>query len=566
MEEVVEMSEESQIILVKRKKFAWIAVAAMVVGAIVGSGIVRHSVNWPGTGGTYAIFGVLLVWIVFFIIGIAMCDNVSMMPEKGGVYAWSRKTMGRFWGIQIGWIYLVGFICLSVILSWFAYENTLLALVYFFPQKEALLAATIFSIIIPMLFIAIFTFVITLGVKKTTQIIVGFFTVKVTMWLTIVGIGLLHFEPSVAKNTPNMDPLVAILSVGLLSLFAMNGIDAVSVTSDDIHKPGKNYLKGVIVGMLIVLLLYLSAVIVIMGLVGQEGAKYYMDNGGITAIFLNELSVPSPVLLVFMVISIIGTLFINMYMLVRLCGAMAENGDFFFSKHAQKHLKEEKKEKGIDQVEMPLIAIIISTLIYGIFFVLIFIENTIDPENTFVLYVIDQFTLYPFLVVLFFIALTNFKAHHKGLAKKRRVEKQEYKWMRGQIIPVLGMLAVAFIIGLSIYMMIVKPSNQLPGPGESYAWQFWTILGLIFPTFMVVPGLLYWTLIGKKKSLPVEYVTKDLIKQELKEKKTKEKQAKKEEKRQQKAKSKKEKKVKEPKPKKEKKAKKGENQEDTRED
>ena len=124
-----------------------------VVGAIVGSGIVRHSHKWIAEGGTFAILGLLMVWVAYFVVGLAMCDNVSMMPEKGGTYAWARKTMGRFAGSQVGWLYLVGFTCLSVILSWLAYKYSLLAMIYYFPSKTALLGAMIFSIIIPMFFI-----------------------------------------------------------------------------------------------------------------------------------------------------------------------------------------------------------------------------------------------------------------------------------------------------------------------------------------------------------------------------------------------------------------------------
>jgi APA family basic amino acid/polyamine antiporter len=523
----------------KLKKFTTIVVIAAVVNAIVGSGIVRHSLKWVGEGGSYALAGLLLVWIVFIIVGLAMSDNVSMMPEKGGVYIWSRKTMGRFAGNQVGWIYLVGFTCLSVILSWLAYENTLIAVQYFLPGQSAVLGATIFSIIIPMFFIVVFTFIFTLGIKNTTQVLIAFFTIKVTMWLTIVGIGLLHFEPTAAVNTPEttLDPLYATLSTGLLTLFAMQGIDAVSVISGDIHKPGKNYAKGVVVGMIIVLLLYLSTVIVIFGLVGQGGAQSILSTGGnIADVFEGALSVPTPVLLVFLVISIIGTLFINMYFLIRVSGAMAENNDFFFGKHARKQLEKTQSLKPSDKPEVPITSIIASTLIYAVFFVLIFLENLIDSDTGFVVYVIDKLALWPFLIILFFIALTNFKAHRMGLGKKRREEKGEFKLTRGYVLPILGMVSMGFIIFLSAYgdwskLLTGQVIDGLPGPADSYAWQFWQFLGVIFPAFMIVPGLLFWLIKGRKHSLPVDKIElpsgETPIKEEKKKKEKKKKEKKK---------------------------------------
>lgn len=531
----------------KRKKFAWIVVASTIVGAIVGSGIVRHSAKWVAEGGSYALLGLFLVWIAYFAVSLAMVDNVSIMPGKGGVYGWTRKTMGRFKGNQIGWIYLVGFTCLSVILSWLAYIYTLDAIRYFAPDEGARLGAVIFSIIIPMIFIAVFTFSFTLGVKRTTQVIVGFFTIKLTMWLTILGVGLLHFKPGEAVNLSDtsVDPFGAILGVGALTLFAMNGLDAVSVISDDIHKPKKNFAKGVIIGMIIVLILYGSTIITIMGLVGQEGAG---AEGGISEIFLSSLSVPPPVLLVFIVISIIGTLYINMYMVIRMSGAMAENNDFFYGNHARKHLEESQDLTGLYRNEIPLSGIIISTLLYGVFFILIFVENLIDSETGFVIYVVDNLALFPFLVILFFIAWTNFKARRMGLANDK---EKGYKWAKGYIIPIFGMLSIVFIMGYTVYQNWYKVLTQqwitdLPASLDvSKAFVFWQYFGIIFPVFMVVPGLLFWLIWGKRKSLPdasyEKYKAEKAQKEgkEPKEKKVKE------------AKPKKEKKVKEKEPKEE---------------
>ncbi|MHA1436994.1 MAG: APC family permease [Promethearchaeota archaeon] len=475
----------------KRKKYTWVVVAAMVVGTVVGSGIVKDSVLWTAAGGYWALIGILFIWFAFFSVGIAMCDNVSMIPEKGGAYAWTRETMGDFWGTQIGWIYLLGYTCLSVILSWLAYLYTLSAVLYFYPEKGALLAATIFSIIVPMFFIIIFSIVFSLGIKRATQVIVIFFTIKITMWLTIVGIGLLHFDTTVSTNLPNIDPLGAILAVAPLSVFAMLGLDSPSVIIEDIYNPSKNFLKGLIAGMLIVLLLYLSTVVVIMGLLGQKGAIEYTDNG-ITGIFLDLLSVPPPVLLVFIVISIIGTLFICMYLVVRLSGAMSENMHFFYPKHTKIHKLERETLIAGDKLEMPIRALILMAFMYAAFFTLIYIETYFGTY--FVLYCVYYLGILSILVILFMISLTNFKAHRMGLGKKRRKEKKEFRWARGYFIPFFGMLTIGFIFILSIYFMWTQPAFPLPGPEDSYAWEFWQLLGKIFPVFMVIPGLLFWVI------------------------------------------------------------------------
>lgn len=480
----------------KRKKYSWVVIAAILVGTVVGSGIVKDSVKWADAGGFYAIIGIAIVWIIFMIIGIAMADNASMMPEKGGVYAWARITLGRFWGCQVGWIYLIGYTCLSVVLSWLACLNTISAITYFFPGPGAFLSAQIFSFILPLLYITVFTLIFLSGVKRTTQIIIAFFVIKTTMWLTIIGIGILHYDPSVAINTADMPPFIAVLAVVSLSVFAMLGLDSASVFIDDVHKPGRNFLKGTIIGMLIVLALYIGTIIAVMGLVGQAGAYAYISSG-ITQIFLDLLSVPSPVLLIFIVISITGTLFVTMYLVVRLSGAMAEHRDFFFQKNVRKRIEKKGKGTNIQKIEMPRRAILFQPIVYAIFFVLIYIENNFGTY--FVLYNIYYMGVLGILVILFMIALTNLKAHVMGLAKKRRKEKKEFRWLRGILLPIIGMLAMAFVISLSVFYMWTTPEFPLPGPSDSEAWVIWQSLGKIFPFFIVVPGLIFWFVVLRPK-------------------------------------------------------------------
>ena len=61
-------SSSSRLSSQKRKKYSWVVVAAILVGTVVGSGIVKDSVKWVDAGGFYAIIGIAFVWIIFMII------------------------------------------------------------------------------------------------------------------------------------------------------------------------------------------------------------------------------------------------------------------------------------------------------------------------------------------------------------------------------------------------------------------------------------------------------------------------------------------------------------------
>jgi amino acid transporter len=86
-----------------------------------------------------------------------------------------------------------------------------------------------------------------------------------------------------------------------------------------------------------------------------------------------------------------------------------------------------------------------------------------------------------------------------GLAKKRRKEKKEFRWLRGILLPIIGMLAMAFVISLSVFYMWTTPEFPLPGPSDSEAWVIWQSLGKIFPFFIVVPGLIFWFVVLRPK-------------------------------------------------------------------
>ncbi len=235
----------------------------------------------------------------------------------------------------------------------------------------------------------------------------------------------------------------------------------------------------------------------IMGLVGQEGAAIYVQDG-ISKIFLDILNAPSEIILIFIIISVLGTLFITMYIVIRLTGAMSDEGDFFLSNYLKRKNKKRKTKLGTKfyLIELPKIALISQIIVYLVFFMLIYIESNYFGTN-FVLYCVYYLGILGILLVLFFISLTNFKAHRMNLQK----EKIRFRLIKTWIYPLFSMLFILGIIILQIFLMWTQPDFPLPGPADSKAYLFWQWFGRLFPFLIIVPGLLYWFFSsnGKKK-------------------------------------------------------------------
>ena len=87
----------------KSKMRFWTTVSAMFVIYCGGPYGIEEVVAQSGP--TLAIFGLLFMAVFWGIPGVLQnSELISAMPIEGGVYQWYKKSRGRYWGFQLGWL------------------------------------------------------------------------------------------------------------------------------------------------------------------------------------------------------------------------------------------------------------------------------------------------------------------------------------------------------------------------------------------------------------------------------------------------------------------------------
>lgn len=138
----------------------------------------------------------ILLIILPFIWAMPISNTCSelgaILPEEGGVYVWTQKAFGEFWGFQVGWWNTVGFYASNSI-------YVVLAAGYakqFIPMTET--AELAFKIGV----VAIFLIINLMGISEVSKVN-SFLTVVILLVFALVAVvGIINW------NTNPMDPIV----------------------------------------------------------------------------------------------------------------------------------------------------------------------------------------------------------------------------------------------------------------------------------------------------------------------------------------------------------------------
>jgi APA family basic amino acid/polyamine antiporter len=244
--------------------------AALLVGSVIGSGIfvtpslIAHRVPEPG----------LVIGIWFFSGLLVLCGALTlaelgaMLPQSGGLYVYMREAYGPFWAFLYGWT-----ITLVVMPGAMAALTTafLLYLKLFVPMSFWVEKATGIVVLLAL------AFVNARGAKLGAAVQNLFTILKVSGLVGLVAVAVVtrhgdtaHFLP-MAPDHFSMSLLSAIGLVMVSTLFAYDGWQFVSLMSGEIQDPRRNLPRSIILGVAIVILIYVSANLAYIFVLGQPG-------------------------------------------------------------------------------------------------------------------------------------------------------------------------------------------------------------------------------------------------------------------------------------------------------
>jgi APA family basic amino acid/polyamine antiporter len=229
----------------------------LVVGTIIGSGIflvpaeIARAVREPGW--------MLAVWIIGGVLtllgALSLAELGAAMPEAGGIYSFITRGFGRLPGFLCGWMLFTVATSGSIATLGAAFPIYLGAFVPLTPATSKLAA---------LIAIALMTWVNIIGVKHGARVVNVLTALKIGGLVLMVGaIFLLPAPPAATTAPPPLPagpvPLAAIGIALVAVLWAYEGWHDVSFAAGEIHDPQKNFPRGVIGGVAIVIGVYLLA-------------------------------------------------------------------------------------------------------------------------------------------------------------------------------------------------------------------------------------------------------------------------------------------------------------------
>jgi APA family basic amino acid/polyamine antiporter len=295
----------------------------LVMGGIIGAGIfvnpseVAHRVHTPAA--------ILLVWTFGGVIALSgafiWAELAARVPGTGGQYLYLREAYGRPVAFVYGWVLLLitqtgGMAAVAVTFALYFRSLTGIGL------DDGVMAAGVL-----LLLSAINCF----GARAGSTLQSGFMVLKIIAIGAIVVAGMSFRLPAAAAAQPILHRPDSLASFGAAFVpvaFAYGGWQTATFVSGEMKNPRRDIARGLIIGVLGVVVLYLAVNVACLRVLGADGLD--QTTAPATELMRRVIGEPGARLVAAAVaISTLGFLSQSMLTAPRVYFAMARDGTFF---------------------------------------------------------------------------------------------------------------------------------------------------------------------------------------------------------------------------------------------
>lgn len=247
----------------RRSLGLWMA-TALVVGNMIGSGVFLLPSSLAAEAGPISIVALVLTGIGAMLLALVFANLGKAFPRTGGPYAYSRRAFGDFIGFQTAWGYWVAVWAgnAAIAIAFVGYASVFWGSL----ETNKLLAAGVGIGVIWFL-----TWINILGTRQggITQVLT---TVLKFVPLAVIGIiGLFFMEGgNFTPWTPKGGTWDGITSAAALTLWAFIGLESATVPAEELKNPERDLPRATIYGTLVTTMLYVLAIVAIMGIIPME--------------------------------------------------------------------------------------------------------------------------------------------------------------------------------------------------------------------------------------------------------------------------------------------------------
>ncbi len=240
--------------------------AITIINGTIGAGIFVLPAIISQELGAYGIFSYIFCGLLLAAIMLCYVEIGSKVTSSGGSYAYVEAAFGGLAGFIINWLFFFGWGVLgsAAVANIIADSIAVLLPVFSRPMMRILL-----------LFI-LFTFMVGLNVRGTKSSVGFIKTITLIKILPLIMIIVVGFSQVKISNLElaQFPSLNSFGNIGLITFFAFAGFETSLNVSGELKDPARTIPKGIFLGGIAVLLIYLLLQTVAQGVLGNSMATF----------------------------------------------------------------------------------------------------------------------------------------------------------------------------------------------------------------------------------------------------------------------------------------------------
>jgi APA family basic amino acid/polyamine antiporter len=251
-----------------KQQVGLITATSLVVGNMIGAGIYVLPAALAGYGSIS-----VLAWVLTALGSLVLArifGNFSKIVsnKSGGPYIYTKEGFGDFMAFLMAWGYWISIWVGNAAIAIAAVS----AFSFFIPVLKT---SPLYSVLAGLMLIWFFTWINSKGIKSSgrVQVVTTFF--KIIPLLGFVIIGAFYFDSSnfPAFNLTGESDIKTVAVVATLTLYAFLGVESATIPAENIKDPDKTVPRATLIGTILTTLVYVSATIVLFGLVPVDALK-----------------------------------------------------------------------------------------------------------------------------------------------------------------------------------------------------------------------------------------------------------------------------------------------------
>ncbi|KKQ33424.1 MAG: Arginine/agmatine antiporter [candidate division TM6 bacterium GW2011_GWF2_37_49] len=248
------------------------SVAVLInINIVVGNAFFIGAPQLVNTCGLLAPLAWMVCGIFLLPLVVVFAKLSRMYPTVGGIYIYSLKHLGQFWGFVSGWGYYIGTAAANAFVLHIFCQGI---------QSIELLQSTLnFCFLsgtnLDFALIALFTVFNLLNVEFLERVQIGLTLIKIIPFaLVLIAIPALFSFSNIASATPNFTGLINTVP---MALFAYVGFEACCAIAEKIEDGQRNASKVIFISFGLVIVIYTLFQALLLGLHGAQTTNPFLE-------------------------------------------------------------------------------------------------------------------------------------------------------------------------------------------------------------------------------------------------------------------------------------------------